>query len=86
MGMTIKSKEHAIRDAKFNEEMARRQTEAQSRYGNTEEVVIPPDSIDIPAAQKEISRLQVRSQAARACLSKQSQTPACHVWCSCQFL
>lgn len=59
MGLNIKSKEHAIRDAKFNEEMAKRQTEALLRYGNTEDVVMPPDSIDILSAQKEIARLQV---------------------------
>ena len=59
MGMAIKSKEHSIRDARLNEEIARRQTEANLRYGNVEEVVLPPDSIDIPAAQKEIARLQV---------------------------
>lgn len=59
MSMAIKSKEQAIRDAKFNEETARRQMEANLRYGNTEDVVVPPDTIDIPAAQKEVSRLQV---------------------------
>ena len=59
ISMTIRSKEHAIRDAKYNEEIARRQAEANLRYGNSEDVMVPPDSIDIPSAQKEIARLQV---------------------------
>ena len=51
MGLSIKSKEHSIKEAKMNEEAL--------RYKNPEEAALQANSIDIPSFQKEIARLQV---------------------------
>lgn len=54
----IKAKQNAVREAKQAEEAARHQTD-MNRRGGHDEVVFPTSTLDIPAAEKEIARLQV---------------------------
>lgn len=58
MAISIKAKQSNIREAKVADEIARHQTEMNRRNG-FDEIVYSTNTLDIPATEREIARLQV---------------------------